>query len=198
MLFADVRNFSHFAETHTPEQVIEAINSYMTALPHALHDHRGLLDKYTGDGLMALFRPQEDTDRPASLPGGNHADTAGNRVLVARAVSAALAMRDAAQMLSRQRAGEGKNPLEIGIGLHFGEAVCGLVGNPVHQINYTALGHTVVVSARLQATAGGGEVVVSEDVYQAVADLFTVEARAPVSVKGVSAPVRPYHVLAPR
>jgi class 3 adenylate cyclase len=194
VLFADVRNFSQFAETHTPEQVIEAINSYMTALTHALYDHRGLLDKYTGDGLMALFRPQEDGDSRAR-PGSSD-DKDARRVLVERAVRAALAMRDAARDLSVQRVRENKNPLEIGIGLHFGEAVCGLVGNPVHQINYTALGHTVVVSARLQATAGGGEVVVSEDVYQTVADLFSMEARDPVSVKGVSAPVRPYRVLA--
>jgi adenylate cyclase len=190
VLFADVRNFTGFAETHTPEQVIEAVNRYMTALTHVLHAHRGILDKYTGDGLMALFR---DDALAATALVGEHER---RRALVTQAVQAALDMQAAVQNLSRERAAENLPALGVGIGLHFGEAVVGLVGNPVHIINYTALGHAVVVAARLQGVAGPGEVVVSETVHQVVAGRFTVEARDPIPVKGLSVPVRPYRVLA--
>lgn len=179
VLFADVRNFTPFAERHTPEQVIEVINAYMTAMTDALHAHGGFVDKYTGDGLMALFYV---TDAP--------------REDVERAVRAALDMRDAAERISAHLLERGQEPLHVGIGIHYGEAVVGVVGNPVRQINLTALGETVVVSARLQSIAAGGEVVVSDAVYSAVSGAFHVEEGEPVQVKGISEPVRPYRVTA--
>ena len=181
VLFADVRNFTPFAEQHDATEVIDVINAYMTAITDALHVYNGILDKYTGDGLMAFFQILKS---PA-------AD-------IQRAISAALAMRDAALALSAQRTREGKPTLQLGFSLHYGEAVVGLVGNIKQQINYTALGHTVVVAARLQTIAGGGDVVVSEEVYQEAKDGFVYAVGEPVYVKGISAPVHPYRVLAPR
>lgn len=177
VLFADVRNFTGYSESHTPEEVIEVVNDYMTVLTDALDAHGGILDKYTGDGLMAIF--------PISDP----------REGVPRAVRAALAMSRAAEELSTRRIAHGKEPLHVGIGVHYGEAVVGMVGNPVRQINYTALGHTVVVSARLQTLAAGGEVVVSDAVYLETAGAFSMRGGDPVHVKGVTEPVRPYRVL---
>lgn len=176
VLFADVRDFTGFAEHHTPEEVIEAMNVYMTAMTDVLFAHAGILDKFTGDGLMAFFRI---TDPP--IEG------------VRKAVCAAIAMRDSALSVSRQRQAEGKATLSLGMGMHFGEAIVGLVGNP-EQFNYTALGHTVVVSARLQNLAQGGEIVVSDTVYSLVANALPAEAGEPVYVKGISAPVRPYRI----
>ncbi|HEV2472133.1 MAG TPA: adenylate/guanylate cyclase domain-containing protein, partial [Chthonomonadales bacterium] len=94
VLFADVRNFTGFSERHTPEEVIEVVNSYMTGMTDALDEFGGILDKYTGDGLMALF--PVDGDPPQ---------------VVARAIRAALAMRDVAASLSARRMEEGKEPL---------------------------------------------------------------------------------------
>jgi class 3 adenylate cyclase len=178
VLFADVRNFTGFAESHTPAQVFEAVNDYMTALTNALHAYGGVLDKYTGDGLMAWFPAEGDT-----------------RVQVGRAVEASLAMRDAALAISQSRIAQSKPALRFGMGLHYGEAMIGLVGNEEHQINYTALGHAVVVSARLQSLAAGGELIISETVFEALQGSFQVEAREPVAVKGISDLVHPYHVL---
>jgi hypothetical protein len=90
VLFADIRNFTQFAESHTPEQVIDLVNTYMAAMTGALHAHGGILDKYTGDGLMALFRVGE----PA-------------REDVERAVRAAIAIRDAAGAISARLASRG-------------------------------------------------------------------------------------------
>lgn len=177
VLFADARGFTPFAEQHKPDDVVYVINKYMNALTDVLTAHGGILDKYTGDGLMAIFRvgdsPRED---------------------VRRAVCAALAMRDAAACVTEELQAEGRQPLQIGLGLHYGEAIVGLVGGET-QVNYTALGLAVVVGHRLQSIAAGGEVVISETVYAATSGDFRVEQRDPVQVKGISAPVRPYHVL---
>lgn len=178
VLFADVRNFTPFAEQHTSEEVIETINAYMTALTEALHAYGGILDKYTGDGLMALFRITEDPPDDQ----------------IQEAVLAALAMRDVAKAVSLRLAEQGHQPLDVGISMHYGEAVVGLVGNP-NQFNYTALGHTVVVAARLNSSAQPGDVMVSNTVYQAIAETFTVEECEEVMVKGLSQPVRPYRVI---
>lgn len=178
VLFADVRNFTPFAERHTSEEVIETINAYMTALTEALHAYGGILDKYTGDGLMALFRITEDPPDDQ----------------IQEAVLASLAMRDVAKAVSVRLTEQGKEPLHVGISMHYGEAVVGLVGNP-NQFNYTALGHTVVVAARLNSIAQPGDIMVSNTVYQAIAETFTVEECDEVMVKGLSQPVRPYRVI---
>jgi len=178
VLFADVRNFTGFAERHRPEEVFAAVNEYMTALTNALHAYGGVLDKYTGDGLMAWFPSDPNSRRQ-----------------IEKAVRGTLAMRDAALEISKARSEQGKPALHFGIGMHYGEAMIGLVGNEEHQINYTALGHAVIVSARLQTLAAGGEVIISEAVYAALDETFQVEAREPVAVKGIYELVHPYHVL---
>jgi adenylate cyclase len=175
VLFADVRGFTQFAEAHTPEEVMKAVNAYLHVMTEALHEHGGLLDKYTGDGLMAMFR----IDRGVS---------------VKQAVACALKMRDNVLQLSASRASGGDRSLRVGLSLHVGEAVVGLVGNLERQVNFTALGHTVVVAARLQSLASGGEVIASQEIFQAAGDEFAMEQRPPVAVKGVSHPVIPYLV----
>ncbi|MCW3095632.1 MAG: transrane sensor domain-like protein [Chthonomonadaceae bacterium] len=101
VLFADVRNFTGFAERHRPEEVFAAVNEYMTALTNALHVYGGVLDKYTGDGLMAWFPAEANTRRQ-----------------IEKAVRATLAMRDAAMEISRSRAAQNKPALDFGIGMH--------------------------------------------------------------------------------
>ncbi len=175
VLFADVRGFTQFAENHSPEEVMKTVNAYLEVMTDALHQHDGLLDKYTGDGLMAMFRIERGVN-------------------VKQALNCALAMRDKVLALSLDRASGTGRALQVGISLHVGEAVVGLVGNPERQVNFTALGHTVVVAARLQTLAGGGEVIASKDVFAEAGDAFAMEARSPVSVKGISEPVTPFVV----
>lgn len=179
VLFADVRGFTQFAELHTPEEVIEITNAYLTAMTQAMFAHGGILDKYTGDGLMAIFRvgpsPAEDVER---------------------AVRGAIAMQAAAARVSAELAAQGAETLRVGIGLHYGDAVVGLVGNPT-QFNYTALGRTVVVSHRLQGLAAGGEVIISEEVFISITTKFEAREGEAVFVKGLAEPVRHYRIAAP-
>jgi adenylate cyclase len=109
-----------------------------------------------------------------------------------RAVRAAVAM---ARAVERQGASVGETPLAVGLGLHYGDAVVGLVGHPTRQVNYTALGHTVVVAARLQTLASGGEVILSESVVAALpAGTVGGDAEEAVAVKGVAQPVPIYRL----
>ncbi|MGV3723703.1 MAG: adenylate/guanylate cyclase domain-containing protein, partial [Actinomycetota bacterium] len=179
ILFADVRNFTPFAERHTAEQVIEVINRYTTAMTEALLAHNGILDRYTGDGLVARF------------------DVVHSPEDAVQAVAAALAIRDAAEALAQEMQSKGEPDLRIGLGLHVGEAVVGLVGSPT-QFHYTAMGHSVVVAARLQGFAEGGEVLISDAVYALVHDHFHCQAREPMWLKGLSEPVQTYRVLGSR
>ena len=176
ILFADVRNFTGFAESRDPQEVVEVINEYMTALTDAMFKHGGLLDKYTGDGLMAFFRITPPTKEG-----------------IGRAVLAALTMQNASTRLSVQRRIAGKAVLEVGISVHYGEAVVGLVGSTT-QSNYTAMGLTVVVGARLQSLAEGGQVIVSKQVYELISDVFSADRLEEVTVKGLSEPIHPYRL----
>ena len=207
ILFADVRGFTPFTEQHDASEVIDVINDYMTALTDALHAYGGILDKYTGDGLMAFF----SVAQPSTAPTPAALKASGSRSSkiavaaaqspsddIALAVQCGLAMRDAASNLSVVRALAGKPTLQLGFSLHYGEVVVGLVGNIKQQVNYTALGLAVVVAARLQGVAQGGQVIVSEEVYRETADRFVFTVGEPVQVKGLTAPVRPYLVVESR
>lgn len=179
ILFADVRGFTQFAEGHTADEVIMVINRYTTAITEVLLARGGILDHYTGDGLVARFELLHSPE-----------------VDLLRAVNAALEMRDAAEAVAARQARAGAEPLRMGWGVHYGEAVVGLVGSPA-QFNYTAMGHTVVVAARLQGLASGGELLVSEEVFRKVSAAFHCEPCEPVWAKGLSEPIHAYRVLAP-
>lgn len=182
VLFVDVRGFSGFAEKRTPEEVVTTMNRYLAIMTDVLNFHEGILDKYTGDGLMALFLVEEATQS----------------IDVLRAVEAAQDMAREVQALAQTMKAEGGDALTVGMGLHFGEAVVGMVGHPTRQINYTALGHTVVVAARLQTLAAGGEIILSEAVYRALPPgSIAGELGESVTVKGVAEPVPIYRMRVP-
>ncbi len=178
VLFADIRNFTAFAESHTPEEVIEWLNHALSVLTDALHAHQGILDKYTGDGLMALFAshllPEPEPDS----------------ALICRALRAAVAMQRGLTATNTP-----ETPLGVGIGLHFGDAVLGLLGSP-HQFNYTAVGRTVVIAARLQTLASAGEIVMSEVVYRTAREAGIVPELMPetAQLKGVATPLAVYRL----
>lgn len=178
VLFADVRNFTAFAESHTPEEVIEWLNHALSVLTDALHAYRGILDKYTGDGLMALFAshllPEPEPDS----------------ALICRAVRAAVAMQRGLIATNTP-----ETPLGVGIGLHFGDAVLGLLGSP-YQFNYTAVGQTVVIASRLQTLASAGEIMMSEGVYRTAREAGIMPELVPetAQLKGVATPLTVYRL----
>jgi len=174
-LFADVRGFTSFSEKYDPEQLVSILNLYLAAAAEAVLAQIGTLDKFMGDGIMALF------NAPIHQP--DH---------TLRAVKAALGMRDAIYNLHTNLPPE--YHLVFGIGIHYGDAVLGLVGTE-KAINYTAIGDSVNTAKRIQENAAGGQILISADAYGFVADLVDVRQVDPIQAKGKRQPVEVYEIL---
>lgn len=176
ILFADVRGFSGFSERHTPEEVVAMLNHYLALATQEIFNELGTLDKFLGDGVMAIF------GAPVPVPNAEMA-----------AVRAALAMRAS---LDRLRNDTGVR-VGFGIGLNAGAAVVGNIGTS-QLMNYTAIGDVVNVAARLQAEARSGEILISDAVLERVRDVVEFEELSDIYVKGRSVPVTTYKLLGMR
>jgi len=176
VLFADIRGFTTISENLSPPEVVEILNQYLDSMEEEVFRQGGTLDKYTGDGMMVLF------GAPLEQP-----DHAG------RAVRAALGMQRAAAEVSRQR-GDVKWKMVYGIGITTGPAVVGHIGSK-RRLDYTAIGDTVNLAARLEGQAPPGTILINQATYEAVKDIAVVEELEPVMVKGKAKPVVVYKVL---
>lgn len=145
ILFADLRGSTALPDSADPERSVAVINGYVRAFASSVLDHGGIIDKFTGDGVMAIFGAQGEV-------------SVGAR----QAVDAALAIRERAARLSVERADRGEPTLAFGVGVHHGEVVLGAVGLP-ERSDYTALGDTVNTAARMEALTKelGVDIVVS-------------------------------------
>jgi adenylate cyclase len=176
VLFADIRGFTAIAESLPPSEVVEVLNQYLDSMEEEVFKQRGTLDKYTGDGMMVLFgAPLEQPD---------HAE---------RAVRAALGMQRAAAEVIRQR-GDAQWKMDYGIAIATGPAVVGHIGSK-RRLDYTAIGDTVNLAARLEGVAPPATILVNRACYEAIKDIALVEELEPVMVKGKSRPVVAYKVL---
>jgi adenylate cyclase len=147
VLFSDIRGFTTLSEQVDPVEMVAQLNEYFEAMVEVVAAEQGAVDKFLGDGLMAIF------GAPA-----RHEDHA------LRASRAATAMLDRLDGVNRDRAARDLAPLRIGIGLHTGRAVVGNVGSPPFRVDFTAIGDTVNLAARLEAmTKELGAVVVTSE-----------------------------------
>jgi adenylate cyclase len=166
VVFADIRGFTRLSERMDAREVVQLLNEFFTASTDVVVEAGGVLDKFIGDCVMALFG--------APSPSPNDA---------LRAVQAAANMQRAAAKLSTNRLERGLRGIEIGVGIHTGLAVVGNIGS-AQRMQYTAIGDTVNVAARLVSRAAGGEIVVSDDVRSAAGDSFAFTPLGEVELKG--------------
>jgi adenylate cyclase len=166
VMFADLRGFTFQTATMDPEAAVELLNAYLRIMVAVVSRHQGTLDKFIGDGIMALF------GAPLAIE-----DDAGKAVLCA------VEMQEEIGRFTRQCRREGKPHLYLGIGINRGDVVVGNIGAP-ERMDYTAIGTTVNLAARLQGLARGGEILISDAVYQSVRDQFQIRALPPGVVKG--------------
>lgn len=138
VLFADLRGFTRYAEEEPPEVVVARLNEHLGLMSHAVHAHGGMVDKFLGDAVMAVFG--------APLPDPEHRRHA---LAAAEAIRAAL---------------DGPGFLPVGIGLASGMVVVGNIGSP-ERLEYTAVGDPVNLAARLQEMAGPGEILAAESCF---------------------------------
>jgi adenylate cyclase len=177
VLFADVRGFTSISEHAPPERVVQILNLYFSAMTDIIFAHGGTLDKYIGDGLMALFGAPAATSQDAS-----------------NALTAAVAMQRQMRLLNQELRVAGLPEINVGIGLHTGEATVGYVGSE-RRSEYTAIGDTVNLAARLESRAQGGQILSSHAVIEAATDNnFNLCELPPISVKNRVQPVSIYEV----
>src|SRR4026208_627046 len=140
ILFADIRGFTRISEHAPPEKIFSLLNRYFSAMTEIIFAHGGTLDKYLGDGLMALFGAPNATPADAS-----------------NALNAAVAMQRRLLGINQELEAEGLQSIGVGMGLHTGSVVVGYIGSD-RRSEYTAIGDTVNTSSRLESHARGGEV----------------------------------------
>jgi adenylate cyclase len=171
ILFADIRGFTRISEHSPPERVVGLLNKYFSAMTDIIFAHGGTLDKYLGDGLMALF------GAPTATP-----DDANN------ALNAAVAMQRRMIGLNQDLHAEGFSELGVGIGLHTGEVTVGYIGSE-RRSEYTAIGDTVNTASRLESNAKGGQILISDATAKAAHSRYKLESREPITVKNRTQPV---------
>lgn len=176
VLFADIRGFTRLSEHSRPEKVVQLLNRYFSEMTEIIFAHGGTLDKYIGDGLMALFGAPTATPEDAT-----------------NAVNAAVDMQRCVQGLNREFVEQGFNEIGIGVGLHTGEATVGYIGSE-RRSEYTAIGDTVNLAARLESNCQGGQILVSDATARASQALYQLLAHDPIMVKNRVQPVQLYEV----
>src|SRR5882724_1432138 len=176
VLFADIRGFTGISEHAAPEKIVQLLNRYFSAMTDIIFAHGGTLDKYLGDGLMALFGAPTVTPKDAS-----------------NAISAAVAMQRRMLSINDELHREGFPEIGIGIGLHTGEVTVGYIGSE-RRSEYTAIGDAVNTASRLESNAKAGEILVSEVTATAAHSRYPLAAREPISVKNREQPVPLFEV----
>jgi adenylate cyclase len=179
VLFSDIRGFTTISEKMTPEALVHLLNEYLTAMTNLVFKYDGLLDKYMGDAIMAVFG--------APLDQPDHA---------VRACRTALGMMEELKKLQKKWADEGRPVLDIGIGINSGDMVVGNMGSDM-RFDYTVMGDSVNLGSRLEGINKeyGTNIVISEYTYAAVKDALFCRELDSVRVKGKKLPVKIYELL---
>lgn len=178
VLFADIRHFTQMTQNMPPQEVVELLNGCMTKISHVIDQCGGVIDKYVGDEVMALF------GAPVA-----HADSSFHAVKCAEQVMQNLTV------WNKERAEKGLPAVQVGIGIHTGDVLAGNMGAE-NRLNYTVLGSNVNLASRLCSIAAPMEIFISEAVMQesGVGERIMAEALPPQHLKGFDVPIVVYRV----
>jgi len=179
VLFSDIRGFTTISEKLTPEELVALLNEYLTVMTNQVFHYDGLLDKYMGDAIMAVF------GAPLTQP--DHAK---------RACFTALAMMKELRRLQEKWRAEGRPAFDIGIGINSGDMVVGNMGSEM-RFDYTVMGDMVNLGSRLEGINKeyGTNIIISEFTYEMVKDSMCCRELDGVRVKGKIKPVKIYELL---
>jgi len=178
ILFADIVGFTARCESLPPEEVAAFLNQFFSIAADVIFKHGGTLDKFIGDAVMAFFG--------APLPQDDHAE---------RAVRSAVELLQALKVWNEEREAEGLDRIEVRVAVNSGPVVVGDIGSAT-RVDYTVLGNTVNVTARLEEhVAKPGTIVVGETTRAAIGDLFATEPLGSVQLKGLSRKIEIFRVV---
>ena len=182
ILFSDIRNFTSMAERLSPLEVVRFLNDYFSEMVDAVFENEGMLDKFIGDGLMAIFGAIEDTP--------DHAR---------KAVRAGLRMKALVAKINGTRDIGGLPPIAIGIGVHTDEVILGNIGSR-KRLQYTAIGDGVNTCSRIESLNKelGTTLLVTEATYELIKGGFECRPAQKAAIRGKSEPIMCYEVLSER
>ena len=182
VMFSDIRGFTSISEKLTPEELVQLLNEYLTAMTDIVFKYDGLLDKYIGDAIMAVFG--------APLDQPDHAS---------RACRTAIEMMSELQRLRQKWAAEGRPDVNIGVGINTGDMVVGNMGSQM-RFDYTVMGDSVNLASRLEGTNKeyGTNIIISEFTHEQIKDEFFCRELDAVQVKGKKLPVRIFELFGDR
>lgn len=180
MLFVDIRGFTKLTQNMPPHEVIGLLNSCMTKLTALVEKHGGVIDKFLGDGLMALYG--------APVPSDTHANAG---------ICSGLEMIAAIEEWNQSRERKGRTPITIGVGVHAGPVCVGNMGAQ-DRLNYTVIGSHVNLASRLCSAAAPGALLITEDTLKepGITDCFIFEDKGMMSFKGFDEPKHVFQVVA--
>ncbi|MGD1939581.1 MAG: CHASE2 domain-containing protein [Cyanophyceae cyanobacterium] len=188
ILFSDIRNFSPVAEQMEPELLLEWLNCYFVLVSDSVQRYSGSVNKFMGDGMMALFG--------VPVPRTNAAEVAAD---AQNAVDCALAVRDGLAQLNQRFENQGLPSIEVRIGIYTGPVVVGSIGGH-KRWEYGAIGSSVNIASRLEGCVrdrqpGVCRILLARETLVHLGDHFQVESWGPLPMKGVKEPVDVYRVL---
>ena len=177
VFFSDLRGFTNLSESKDPAQVVELLNEYFSQMVPVINQHGGVVDKFIGDAIMAVWGV------PEPKPNDAH-----------NALMACIKMRMALELLNQVRVARGEPELWIGMALHYGEAISGTIGSD-ERMEYTVIGNTINTASRIEAStkAFGTDLLVSEEVKSQLPEFIYADA-GEVHVKGRTDALRLYKV----
>ncbi|MFQ5627445.1 MAG: adenylate/guanylate cyclase domain-containing protein [bacterium] len=167
ILFSDIRNFTSVAEKLEPEQIVHLINVYFHLQTEMIEKNGGIVDKFMGDQIMAIF------------PTNN---------MLSSAISAAVAIQRGIRDVNQSRRQKNEVILEVGIGINHGRAVLGNMGHKL-RMDYTVIGDVVNIAARLCSIAKAGQIIASMEAVKNLNGKYPTTRLQPIIVKGRSRPI---------
>ncbi len=174
VMFVDVCGFTKISETTAPDLVVGMLNTYFDAMVKEIMEQDGIIDKFIGDAVMAVFRGEYHLDR---------------------AIDAALAIRNQVNNFPKVAGGDNFKP-KVSIGIKSGEMISGNIGSAtLRRLDYTVIGDTVNTAARLQDAAEENQIIICESCYRQVKEAFKCENLGSVAMKNKENEITIYNVI---
>ena len=177
LMFVDMRGFTSLSEQMEPEEVVDVLNQYLELCSQAIFDFEGTIDKFMGDGIMVIYG--------APVSQEDHA---------LRAVQTAIKMQEQGKPFTERLEKKYGRAVAFGIGINSGPAVVGNIGSE-QRLDYTAIGDTVNLAARLESNAKPHQILLSASTYEHVKETINCRSLTPIQVKGKVKPVEIYEAV---